>query len=124
MLKILSEYSCSLTLPNAQGQIPLHYLFSNKAACRDKVRVMKEMKKIQIYFWRPFQTPVKEEILEAIGYLLGRGVNAFHKDNFGSTPLDWLNSYCQLTDDVKEAVQEKFQEGTVFYFKDKFNLHL
>ena len=53
--------------------------------------------------------------MEAIGFLLGRGVNAFHKDNFGSTPLDWLNSYCQLTDDVKEAVQEKFQEGTVFF---------
>ena len=42
-------------------------------------------------------------------------MNAFHKDNFGSTPLDWLNSYCQLTDDVKEAVQEQFQEGTFFF---------
>ena len=124
MLKILSEYSCSLTLPNAQGQIPLHYLFSNKAACRDKVRVMKEMKKNQIYFWGPFQTLIKAEILEAIGFLLGRGVNAFHKDNFGSTPLDWLNSYCQLTDDVKEAVQEKFQEGTVFLFEVKFYPYL
>ena len=87
---------------------------------------MKEMKKkIQIYFWGPFQTLIKAEILEAIGFLLGRGVNAFHKDNFGSTPLDWLNSYCQLTDDVKEAVQEKFQEGTVFFlFEAKFYPYL
>ena len=80
-----------------------------------KFGLWKKWKKMQIYFWGPFQTLLKAEILEAIGFLLGRGVNAFHKDNFGSTPLDWLNSYCQLTDDVKEAVQEKFQEGTVFF---------
>ena len=50
--------------------------------------------------------------MAAIALLLEGGLDPLHKDHFGSTPVDWLNSYCLLTDDVKEAVQLKFHEGT------------
>lgn len=86
MLKILSEYSCSLTLPNAQGQIPLHYLFSNKAACRDKVRVMKEMKKNTNLILRTFSNPYKSGNFGSYRISIRTGSERFSQRQF------WLDA--------------------------------
>ena len=53
----------------------------------------------------------KEQLLAAIQLLLDKGINPEQKDIFGSTPIDWLKSYCTLQSDLKQVAIEKLDQG-------------